>query len=214
LSIKKGTVAHDTPTKDDPMLSVTVKYRVKLTSEGQVDKPKTRIALRGDMMKDETFTHSRWCPIAGFRALKIFLAFAAECRQRVYQLDFVAAFLRASLFLCFVFFLLLLLFLFLLFDICDSISSPSVSSAEPCCRAEGVMCLRSAASRFLLKSPMFSVVSDIVIDLSLLVSSLSFALVSWSPCVVSCTVALVVVGPKSLLINEGVGCSVAMKHRW
>jgi hypothetical protein len=83
--IKKGTVAHDTPTKNDPIIPVTVKYRVKLTSEGQVDKLKTRIALRGDMMKDATFTHNTWCPIAGFRALKIFLAFAAECRQRVYQ---------------------------------------------------------------------------------------------------------------------------------
>jgi hypothetical protein len=94
--IKKGTVAHDTPSKDDPIIPITVKYRVKLTSEGQVDKLKTRIALRGDMMKDEAFTHSTWCPIAGFSALKIFIAFAAECRQRGYQLDFVAAFLQAE----------------------------------------------------------------------------------------------------------------------
>jgi hypothetical protein len=70
------------------------------------------------------------------------------------------------------------------------------------------------ASRFLLNSPMFSVVSDIVIDLSLFVSSLSFSLVSWSPCDVSCTVASAMVGPKSLLINEGVGGTVAIKHRW
>jgi hypothetical protein len=34
--------------------------------------------------------------IAGFRALKMFLAFAAECQQRVYQLDYVAAFLQAD----------------------------------------------------------------------------------------------------------------------
>jgi hypothetical protein len=86
-------VAHDTPTKDDPIIPGTVKYRVK---HGQVDKLKTRIALSGDMMKHDTFVHSTWCPIAGFRALKIFLAFAAECRQRVYQLDFVAAFLQAQ----------------------------------------------------------------------------------------------------------------------
>jgi hypothetical protein len=46
--IKKGTEAHDTPTKDDPNIPVTVKYRVKLTTEGQVDKLKTHIALRGD----------------------------------------------------------------------------------------------------------------------------------------------------------------------
>jgi hypothetical protein len=69
---------------------------VKLTADGQVEKLKTRIALRGDMMRDDTFIHNTWCPIAGFRALKIFLAFAAECRQRVHQLDYVAAFLQAD----------------------------------------------------------------------------------------------------------------------
>jgi hypothetical protein len=47
-------------------------------------------------MRDDTFIHNTWCPIAGFRALKIFLAFPAEYRQRVYQLDCVAAFLRAD----------------------------------------------------------------------------------------------------------------------
>jgi hypothetical protein len=48
------------------------------------------------MMKDDTFNHDTWCPIAGFRALKMFLAFTAECRQRIYQLDYVAAFLQAD----------------------------------------------------------------------------------------------------------------------
>jgi hypothetical protein len=38
-----------------------------------------------------------WCPIAGFRALKIFLAFATEYKQRIYQLDYVAAFLQADM---------------------------------------------------------------------------------------------------------------------
>jgi hypothetical protein len=94
--IKKDTVTHDTPNKDDPIIPVTAKYRVKLTADGQVEKLKTRIALRGDMMKNNMFTPDTWCPIAGFRALKMFLAFAAECRQRVYQLDYVAAFLQAD----------------------------------------------------------------------------------------------------------------------
>jgi Reverse transcriptase (RNA-dependent DNA polymerase) len=34
--------------------------------------------------------------IAGLRALKIFLAFAAQHKQRIYQLDYVAAFLQAD----------------------------------------------------------------------------------------------------------------------
>lgn len=94
--IKKGTVEVQEPKEDDTLTPVTVKFRVKLTATGQVDKLKTRIALRGDLMKNDTFAQDTWCPIAGFRALKIFLAFAVQCRQRIYQLDFVAAFLQAD----------------------------------------------------------------------------------------------------------------------
>jgi transposase InsO family protein len=94
--IKKGTVIRETPNPEDPIIPVTAKYRVKLTSDGQVDKLKTRIALRGDMMRETMFTPDTWCPIAGFRALRLFLAFAAENRQRIYQLDYVAAFLQAD----------------------------------------------------------------------------------------------------------------------
>jgi hypothetical protein len=94
--IKKDTVVHDTPNDDDPIIPVTAKHRVKLNSDGSVEKLKTRIALRGDLMRENVFTPDTWCPIGGFRALKIFLAFAAECRQRIYQLDYVAAFLQAD----------------------------------------------------------------------------------------------------------------------
>jgi aspartate-semialdehyde dehydrogenase len=72
---------------------VTTKYFVKLTSEGLVDK----IALRGYLIRENIVTSNTWCPIAGFRALKIFLAFPAECKQRLYQLDYVAAFLQADM---------------------------------------------------------------------------------------------------------------------
>jgi hypothetical protein len=85
-----------TRNKDNPNIPVTAKYGVKLTTDGTVDKLKTRIELREDMIKGNTFIHNTWCPIAGFRALKMFLASAAECRQGVYLLDFVAAFLQAD----------------------------------------------------------------------------------------------------------------------
>ena len=94
--INKGTVTFETPNKDDIITPTTVKFRTKLTADGRVDKLKSRIAYRGDLMKDNSFPHSTWCPIAGFRALKMFLSFAAEYRRRVYQLDFVAAFLQAD----------------------------------------------------------------------------------------------------------------------
>jgi hypothetical protein len=50
--IKKDTVIHDTPNDDDPIIPVTAKQRVKLNSDGSVEKLKTRIALRGDLMRE------------------------------------------------------------------------------------------------------------------------------------------------------------------
>jgi hypothetical protein len=94
--IKKGAFAHDKPTKDDPIIPVTSKYRVKSTPDGSIEKLKARIALRGDLMRDNIIIPDTWCPIAGFRSLKIFLAMAARMKQRVYQLDYVAAFLQAD----------------------------------------------------------------------------------------------------------------------
>jgi hypothetical protein len=94
--LRKGTLEHDTPKQDDPIIPLTVKLRVKLTADGLAEKLKTRIALRGDLMKENISMQKTRCPIAGFRALKIFLAFAVECKQRVNQLDYVAAFLQAD----------------------------------------------------------------------------------------------------------------------
>jgi hypothetical protein len=48
------------------------------------------------MMRDNIATPDTWCPIAGFRSFKIFLAMAARYKQRIYQLDYVAAFLQAD----------------------------------------------------------------------------------------------------------------------
>jgi hypothetical protein len=48
--IKKKTFAHANPNKDDPIIPVTSKYRVKLSPEGSIDKLKARTALRRDLM--------------------------------------------------------------------------------------------------------------------------------------------------------------------
>jgi Reverse transcriptase (RNA-dependent DNA polymerase) len=47
-------------------------------------------------MRDNVMIGDTWCPIAGFRALRIFLAYAARIKARIYQLDYVAAFLQAA----------------------------------------------------------------------------------------------------------------------
>ena len=94
--IKKQTFSKEEPNPDDPIVPVTAKFRVKLTPEGLVKKLKSRVALRGDMMKENVFVSDTWCPIAGFRALKFFLCMAVYYRQRIFQLDYVAAFLQAD----------------------------------------------------------------------------------------------------------------------
>jgi Reverse transcriptase (RNA-dependent DNA polymerase) len=47
-------------------------------------------------MQNDTTIIDTWCPIAGFRSFKIFLAMAVRFKQRIYQLDYVAAFLQAD----------------------------------------------------------------------------------------------------------------------
>jgi hypothetical protein len=79
---------------DDMIIPVTAKFRIKLTSTGAMDKLKGRICLRGDM---QTKGHwDTWCPIAGFRALRTFRAIAARQKCRVFQLNFVGAFLQSK----------------------------------------------------------------------------------------------------------------------
>jgi hypothetical protein len=61
-----------------------------------IEKLKARIALRGDLMRDNVCIPDTWCPIAGFRSFKIFSAMATRFKKRIYQLNYVAAFLQAD----------------------------------------------------------------------------------------------------------------------
>ena len=94
--INKGTFAHEEMGPGDTVTPVTVKYRIKILANGMLDKLKARIAFRGDLLKANVHVESTWCPVAGFRALRIFLAMAVEYKARIYQLDYVAAFLQAK----------------------------------------------------------------------------------------------------------------------
>jgi hypothetical protein len=64
-------------------------------SAGAIKKLKARICLRGNIMQQKG-QWDTWCPIAGFRALPIFLAMAAWQQCRGFQLDFVGAFLQSN----------------------------------------------------------------------------------------------------------------------
>jgi hypothetical protein len=94
--IKKGKFKDETPGKDDLIIPITVKYRIKIEANGTLDKLKARIAFRGDLLKANAHVESTWCPVTGFRALRIFLCMAVEYKACIYQLDYVAAFLQAK----------------------------------------------------------------------------------------------------------------------
>jgi Reverse transcriptase (RNA-dependent DNA polymerase). len=69
--------------------------RVKLKSDGTLEKLKCRIVVRGDLQNKQS-NEDKWSPTASFRALKMFLGHAARLRVRVRQLDFIGAFLQAK----------------------------------------------------------------------------------------------------------------------
>jgi hypothetical protein len=68
--------------------------KVKIKSDGSLDRLKCRIGVRGDLQY--TAMEDSWSPTAPFRSLKMFLADAARNKCRVYQLDFIGAFLQAN----------------------------------------------------------------------------------------------------------------------
>ncbi|KAG7344956.1 hypothetical protein IV203_032487 [Nitzschia inconspicua] len=61
--MKKETVIIDTPNIGDPITPVTAKVRVKRTKDGMIEKLKSRIALRGDFMRDNVKIPETWCLI-------------------------------------------------------------------------------------------------------------------------------------------------------
>ena len=92
--IKMGTFAPVDGPIDDPIIPVTMKMRIKLKSDGSIDKLKARCCLRGDYQQD-LYDWDTWCAIAGFPELKRFLAYNVGQKCRIFQLDFVGAFLQS-----------------------------------------------------------------------------------------------------------------------
>ena len=94
LIVEKKCFKIAKPREDEPIIPVTAKSRTKIKSDGTVDKLKIRICLRGDLQAALT-DFDTWCPMAGYRELKLFLAFAVEKKCKIYQIDFIGAFLHA-----------------------------------------------------------------------------------------------------------------------
>ena len=83
-----GTFVPADEVVDEPLIPVTMKMRIKLKSDGTIDKLKARCCLRGDYQQD-LYDWDAWCAISVFPELKRFLAYNVKMKCRIYQVDFV-----------------------------------------------------------------------------------------------------------------------------
>jgi len=70
-------------------------FKVKVKSNGSLDKLKTRLVIRGDLQNGQLL-EDKWSPTASFCSLKMFMAHAARLKCQVKQLDLIGAFLQAN----------------------------------------------------------------------------------------------------------------------
>ena len=71
-------------------------YKAKIQSDGSLDKLKLRIVVIVDL-NNKTLVGDNWSPIYYIRTLKCFLAGAVKHKKILHQLDFIGAFLQATL---------------------------------------------------------------------------------------------------------------------
>jgi hypothetical protein len=94
--VESGTFQEDIPYEGETSTPVMETFKVKVKSDGSLDKLKTRLVVRGDL-QNKNISEDKWSPTASFRSLKMFLAHASRLKTRVKQLDFVGAFLQARM---------------------------------------------------------------------------------------------------------------------
>ena len=83
------------PKDGEPVTPCMDVYKANIQSDGSLDKLKLRIVVRVDL-QNKGMVRDTWSPTASMRTLKYFLAYAAKHKARVYQLDFIGAFLQAK----------------------------------------------------------------------------------------------------------------------
>ena len=79
---------------DDEVIPVKLTLKTKLNCHGGLDKLKARVCLRGDMQ--ERGKINVWSPTSSTRLLKRFIADAIFHECKIYQLDFIQAFIQSD----------------------------------------------------------------------------------------------------------------------
>jgi hypothetical protein len=82
--VDSGTFQEDTMHAEETSTPVMEIFKVKVKSDGSLDKLKTRLVVRGDL-QDKHITEDKWSPTASFQSLKMFLAHASRLKTRVKQ---------------------------------------------------------------------------------------------------------------------------------
>jgi hypothetical protein len=90
--IDSGTFVSDTMKESEVSTPIMEIFKVKIKSDGSLDKLKTRLVVRGDL-QTAALSEDKWSPTASFHSLKMLLAHAAQLKARVKELDFIGAFL-------------------------------------------------------------------------------------------------------------------------
>ena len=68
-------------------------YKAKIQSDGNIDKLKLIIVVRGDL-KNKELVGEIWLPTASMSTLKYFLEDIVKHKVRLHQLDFIGAFFQ------------------------------------------------------------------------------------------------------------------------
>ena len=82
--------------RGEEIVRFTSVFKAKYGADGKLAKLKTRFPIRGDQ-DSGAMDEDNHVPLAKFRTLLIFLADAAANKARVYQLDYIGAYLSAEM---------------------------------------------------------------------------------------------------------------------
>jgi hypothetical protein len=77
--IDSGTFAQDKLKDREISTPVMDTFKVKVKSDGSLDKLKCRLVVRGDL-QDKNIMEDKWSPTASFHSLKMFLAHASRIK--------------------------------------------------------------------------------------------------------------------------------------
>ena len=83
------------PSKVDPVTPCIDLYKAKIKSDGNLDKLKLIITVKGDL-KNKEIIGDTWYPTSLMRTLKYFLSHVYKYKASLHQLDFIGVFLYAN----------------------------------------------------------------------------------------------------------------------